>query len=239
MRGEDHPEAPNPTLAPVAPGSPVPIDAALAVRRVATIAVSAILLGFAVQLLILAVTLKGRNAPGTALLISLAQGVTWSFVVCTGVGIGTTILQARPILVGVVAFFCAPIALAAAKASQKVMTGWLGAAEQQAMLSLGTVSVIRAVEYGILGWLLGRLVQASEARPHRFLLSGAAVAVPFGGAVSLLTYYAAFSIGAPLKTPALVATIINEVIFPIGCAFVIYLGQLVGRSLRAYQSASG
>lgn len=203
----------------------------LALARIARFALLSILLGFAVQGLVLALLLWGGGDAASAL-VGAAGGVTWSLLVCTGVGIATLLANGRPLIGGLLAAAMAPLALAAAKAGQKVMTGWIGAAQTEAVLSLGAVSLVKAVEYGLLGWLLGRLVATGRARALPCLGAGAVVGFLFGGAVTALTWRAAQVAGEPLTPARLAATSVNEVLFPIGCALVILLGQEVGRALR-------
>lgn len=197
-------------------------------RRIALIALSAIALGFLMQGLILAVKLSsGAPFPGARFLVDLAQGVTWSFVVCAGVGIGTSIMKARAALVGLLAMVCAPLAIAMAKSSQKVMASVVGAVDQPAVLSLATISGLRAVEYGLLGWWLGTLARREISQAGPYLKAGGSLGVLFGGAIAALTYQVALSKGLTPQPPQILATVVNEVAFPIGCAFVIYIGQLV------------
>lgn len=213
------------------PTSPDHEAARLSVARVARVALLSIALGFAVQGAVLALILWG-GGEARAALAQGAGGVAWAALVCTGVAVGTVVSKGRPLLAGIVAAAVAPASLAVAKAGQKVMSGWLGAAQSEAVLSLGAVSLLRAVEYGLLGWLLGRIVAAGDDRAERFLGSGAAVGLVFGGAVTVLTWRAAWVAGAPLSDAKLAATVVNEILFPLGCAFVIFLGQQVGRSLK-------
>ena len=127
------------------------------IRRIAPIALLSVAVGFAIQGLILAAKLWGGVDNATAgFAASLAQGVTWSVLVCVGVGIVTSVSEARPLLAGLLALLVAPLALALAKASQKVVAGLISAAEQEAALSLGMASSLKAVEYGILGWMLAK-----------------------------------------------------------------------------------
>ncbi len=218
-------------------GAPVPQNAVTALRRVAAIALMGIVLGFAVQVVILAIKLAG-SPPSAGMIVDVAGGVTWSLLVCTGIGVGLTIAKGRPLLTGALAFCFAPASLAAAKASQKVMTGWLGAAEKEAVLSLGTISLLRACEYALLGWLLGWLVVKGRDTIWPYLGAGSVAGLSFGGAITLLTWRAAFHDGAPLTQSALAVTAINEVVFPVGCAVVIFLGQFVGRHLKVLDSAA-
>ena len=204
-----------------------------ALKRLVVVAVLAIALGFFMQGFVLAAKLAtGAPFPGSLLLVDLAQGVTWSFLVCAGVGIGTFLSKARPAMAGLIAMLFAPIALGLAKSSQKVMAGLLNAADQPAVLSLATISVLRAIEYGILGWLLAMLVQKEVVRPLPFLGSGAGIGIVFGGAISALTFQTMLANGIDPAAPKIAATIVNEVAFPIGCSLVIFVGQMVGRNLK-------
>lgn len=204
------------------------VDPHRALKRIALIALCAIALGFMMQGLILAVKLSsGAAFPGAQFAVDLAQGVTWSFLVCAGVGIGTSIMRARAALVGLLAMVCAPLAIAAAKSSQKVMASMVGAADQPAILSLATISGLRAIEYGLLGWWLGTLARREVSHAVPYLKAGTSLGVIFGGAIAALTYQVALAKGLTPAPPQILASVVNEVVFPIGCAFVIYIGQLV------------
>jgi hypothetical protein len=202
-------------------------------RQLAVIAVASVVLGLAIQVAILvARLLAGSGYPGVAWFPDATQGVAWSVLVCVGVGIGAAILRVRALLAGILGMIFAPIAVALAKASQRLVAGMVEVAEQQAVLSLGTVSMMRAVEYGVLGFLLGTLIQRGERRLTRYLASGAAVGIVLGGAVVALTWHTAAGAGSPMTPPALAASVINEMIFPLGCALVIYAGLTVGQTFR-------
>lgn len=208
------------------------------IRRIAFIALASIVLGFAIQGLILAAKLSGGVFPATSTIISdMTNGITWSLLICVGVGIITAVSKARPVIAGLLALIVAPLAVALAKSSQKIMAGLVSAAEQEAMLSLSAISSLRAVEYGVLGWLLARLVQKSEIRASRYFSAGGAVGLIFGTTIAWFAYQAGISKGLYPSAVQIVSSVINEVIFPLGCAGVIYAGQLVGRSARAIEAA--
>ena len=219
-----------------------PVDADRAgalLRRIAFLALLSILLGFAIQGLILFAKLSGGAMPATSTIVAdLTQGITWSLFVCVGVGIVTSISKARPFVAGLVAMLVAPLAVAIAKSSQKVMSGLVSAAEQEAVLSLSAISSLKAIEYGILGWLLARLVQKSEIRASRYFGTGTLVGVVFGGLIAWFAYQAGLAKGLQPGAVQIAASLINEVLFPIGCAGVIYAGQLVGRSARLIEQAN-
>lgn len=202
--------------------------AAAALRTIATVARLSVVLGLAVQGAILVIKLAGP-ARTTSPVVEVASGITWSVLVCTGLAVGLSLTKRRPLLTGAVAFCLAPAALAAARASQKVLAGWLDAADNEAVLALGTVSVLRAAEYALLGWLLARLVLRNQRTLPPYLGVGSLAGLTFGGAVTGLTWWAARDDGSSLTAAALAATAVNEMVFPVGCAVVIFLGQAVSR----------
>jgi len=202
------------------------------VRTLAAIAVLSIAAGLLIQLVIVGIRIAyGSSTSGPVFVVSLANGVTWSLLVCTGVGIGTVVIRMRAGLSGLLSFVAAPIAVAVAKASQRMVAGLLEVAEQQAVLSLGAVSLARAVEYGVLGFLLGTLAQRGEKRIGRYLGAGALVGLVLGGIVVAFIIHVASIRGTPLAPPAIAASVINEMVFPICCALVIYAAQLAGQNL--------
>lgn len=214
-------------------------DAAHGLRLVGLIALGAVLLGFTMQGIVLFGKLavgaaSGTPAPvsGLRVAVDLAQGVSWSLLVCTGVGIATLVLKTRVALAGLISLVCAPLAIALAKSAQKIMASVVGAANQPAVLTIGTISLIKAIEYGVLGWLLARLVKAGIERPAPFVMSGAAVGAVFGGTITALGLQVSESKGHPQTPVDIAATALNEMLFPIGCAIVIFVGQIVARHVR-------
>ena len=214
--------------------TPAPMGAARkALRRMAVVAWLAIALGFLMQGLVLAGKISLGDRPAmTQIIIDLAQGVTWSFFVCAGVGLGTTIAKAHKLLGGLIGLIVAPLAMGIAKGSQKFMVSALAAADKPVLLPLATLGVIRAVEYGILGWMLASLAMKSNSPAWRFLLSGAVVGVIFGGSVTLLSVQNADAMGIMLKVPQIVALTLNETIFPIGCSLVVWIALQIGSHVK-------
>jgi hypothetical protein len=147
--------------------------------------------------------------------------------------VATAVTRGRIALASLIAALFAPVALALAKAAQKVMANLIGAASEPAVLSLTTIGIFRAVEYGILGWVLAVLVQRQEARAWPYLAIGAAVGLLIGGAFVGVSLNAASDLGQEPGTPQVAAMVVNEIFFPIGCALVIFISQWVGRSLKA------
>jgi hypothetical protein len=197
-------------------------------RRIVTIAWLAILLGFSMQALVLSARVSaGGQVPGARFLADLVQGITWSILVCFGVSMGTVLVKLRAALAGLLAAICTPVAIGAANAGQKVMAASLGAAGQPAAVPLVVIAGLKAVEYGLLGWLLGRMVERDTKGPTPYLLAGATTGLVFGGTITALTWQAIAAGGAAPELARIVGVGVNELLFPIGCALVIFLGQFV------------
>ncbi|GLK67661.1 hypothetical protein [Hansschlegelia plantiphila] len=192
-----------------------------ALKKLATLAVLAVALGFAVQVAVLAAKLAaGGPFPGIAFAADVAGGVAWSGIVCLGAGIGTALYPLRASLAGLVAALFAPVAVAVSKAANQVVASAIRAVDQPAAASLIGLAAVKAVEYGLLGFLLATLA-ARGAKLPAFLGTGAAVGLTFGAAALALRWG-----GAPAAE--LAATAVNEMVFPVGCAAVVYAGTVVG-----------
>ncbi|MER9562551.1 MULTISPECIES: hypothetical protein [unclassified Mesorhizobium] len=212
---------------------PLSHRARLALRRVVIVTWLAIALGFAMEALILTVRFAADSLPATTqILIELAQGVTWSFFVCAGVSLGTAVANVRTSLGGLIGAMSAPLAMGIAKGTQKVMVSALDAAAKPAILSLTTLGMLRAIEYGLLGWILASLASKDEPRPLHFALAGASIGALFGGGVTALTIEAAAAQDAALALPQAITTGVNEIVFPIGCALVVYIALQVSRHMK-------
>jgi hypothetical protein len=209
------------------------------IRFIALVAILAVGLGFIMQALILfAKTQAGAKVPGAMLVADVAQGVTWSVFVCTGVAIGVSIGRARKALAGLIGFLFAPLGVAVAKASQRAVLAALSAAEQPMAVPLVTVGLIRAVEYGMLAWLLAALSEREVARALPYLGVGTTIGVVFGTALTLLTRNAILAQGLEPTLAQIAGTAVNEIGTPIGCAVLIFIGQIVSRNFSIYKKAA-
>jgi hypothetical protein len=207
--------------------------AAQILRRMAMVAWLAILLGLAME----GLSLAGRASVGShptlmQIVVELTQGITWSFFVCAGVGLGTALGKARAVFGGLIGLISAPLAMGLAKGSQKVMASAIGAAEKPVIMSLMTLGTLRAIEYGLLGWALAWLASKQGSRAWQFLLAGALVGIVFGGSITWLTIDIAAARDMVMAPPQVIATALNEMVFPIGCALVVYIALSVGRQLK-------
>ncbi|RWO19950.1 MAG: hypothetical protein EOS09_29020 [Mesorhizobium sp.] len=54
----------------------------------------------------------------------------------------------------------------------------------------------------------------------------------FGGGITVLTIETAAVNGVALELPRAITTGLNEIVFPIGCALVVYIALQVGRHMK-------
>jgi hypothetical protein len=166
---------------------------------------------------------------------NVAQGVTWSLVVCMGLAVGTLVMRASSILVGLIGLICAPVALGAARGVQYGVSQLLGTPSAALTVALLVVAIIKAFEYGFLGFMLARFVhkQYEHARPYMIL--GFGTGLGFGGLVVIISALLAERAGAPLAPTAIAGLAINELLFPLFCVMVIFSVQFMGRQLRVFE----
>ncbi len=213
--------------------------ASRAIHAIAFVAIAAIGLGLLMQGLIVgARLLAGGALPGAGFVADLASTVTWSVLVCTGVAVGVSLAKARAVLAGLIGLVFAPIGLAAAKGTQKFVAAMVEASTGPAVLTIEVIGAVRALEYGLLAFVLVILAERRESRLLPYLGLGAGIGLVFGGFVSALTLMMTSLDGAGRNWPLLAGTLTSEIGFPIGCALLIYVGQLITDSFRDVRMGS-
>jgi hypothetical protein len=188
-----------------------------------------ILLGLLVQLaLVLADIRLGRFAEARPLAGATARTVGWSVLVCTGIALGRAASKVRTPLMGVTGLLAAPVALNVANMLQRAIHEALDVAN----ISPGVVPLwlmlIKAAEYGFLGAALGWIGRRAWAGALEHVGIGLITALFFGGVTLFLKVQA-----APKPLRDFVGQGINELLFPVGCALVIYAADVLGRQVRA------
>ena len=186
----------------------------------------AILVGLGVEILCLAFQTGLIKLPPTAtILADTLQRVSWSVLVCAGLAAGLA-LPRGPAIAGsgramsVIGILSAPVAFAAARAlHQAVLHAANGEPGAAAGPLVFAVAGIRALEYGVFGYVLARLVRLPPPKWRGYVGLGAAVGATFG-AVTLITMNAmsATAVGVAVN----IVRGVNELAFPIGCALVLY-----------------
>jgi hypothetical protein len=202
-------------------------------RTVFHVAWMSILAGVGIEVALVSVAAGfgplNRSAP---FLADLVQKVSWSTIVCVGLAFGKAAGALRPHLTGLLGFLAAPVAFTVARALHKSAEKALGLASVAGGPSPLLVAGLKAVQYLLLGALLGWLARRGEG-PLAFVTAGLGVAVALGGVVlAVLDWHAA----QPLMGAGLAGRAVNELLFPVGCSLVIYAGDALARKVKRQAS---
>jgi hypothetical protein len=185
----------------------------------------AIVLGLLLQLTMLLVAAGfGAAISSRTLLAETFKTVSWSLLVCVGVVLGRVAAKGRIPLEGVTGLLAAPLALTAANAIQKGVAEAVNAAGVPPGPPPLWVLAIKAAEYGALGLVLEWIGRRAWHSALGHLGVGLLVGVIFGG---MFLTVVAQSAPAPLSTPALLAKGVNELLFPVGCALVVFIAEVL------------
>jgi hypothetical protein len=185
----------------------------------------AIALGVLLQLALLLVAAgfgKGIS-PGTVLAETF-KTVSWSLLVCVGVALGRVAAKGRVPLEGITGLLAAPLALTAANAVQKGVAEAVNAAGVPAGPAPLWVLAIKAAEYGCLGLALEWVGRRAWGSALGHLAVGLMTGVVFGGVFLAVVVQSA---PTPLSTPSLLARGLNELLFPVGCALVVFIAEVL------------
>ena len=216
-----------PTEAP-APMAPAPPAAPLW-RPILHVAWLSIVLGLLLELALVLVALgAGQVNRPQPFLVDLVQKLSWGVIVCVGVAFGTTASKAPETKGGLLGLISAPLGFLVARSLHKAAGAALGVVGAVAGVSPFLIGGLKGVQYGLLGGVLGWLGQQTWGRLPAHLAAGAAFGATFG-----LTILLMMEVGALEPTPpvALVSRGLNELIFPVGCAAVVYAGSVLGKRI--------
>jgi hypothetical protein len=185
----------------------------------------AILLGLLLQLAVLLVAAGfGKDISPRPVLAETVKTVSWSLLVCVGVALGRVAAKGRLPLEGVTGLLAAPLALTAANAVQKGVTEAVDAASVPAGSAPLWVLAIKAAEYGCLGLALEWVGRRAWGSALGHLAVGLLTGVVFGGVFLAVVVQSA---ATPLSTPSLLAKGVNELLFPVGCALVVFIAEVL------------
>jgi Family of unknown function (DUF5317) len=187
----------------------------------------AILLGLLLQLALLLVAAGfGTVAGPQPLLVEASKTVTWSLLVCVGVALGRVAAKGRVPLEGATGLLAAPLALTAANTLQKGVAEALNVTGATVGPAPLWVLAIKAAEYACLGLALGWIGRRAWGSALGHAGAGLVTGIVFGGAFLTIIVQSA---PTPLSTPSLLARGVNELLFPIGCALVVFVAEVLGR----------
>ncbi len=201
-----------------------PQNAGVMLLRVAWLAVA---LGLGMEALLLLLASGFGEVLGLKSLVAdLVRNVTWAAFVCVGLAVGTTLSKIQVPAMGFFGFLAAPLAF---EVSRSVHKGTLEALDlsgaEATAASPVLLALIKGVEYGCLGLLIGWIGGRAWGGVLAHALAGLAVGIVFGGAILALTLGAA---PGPVPVADLVSRGLNELLFPVGCALVLFSAGALG-----------
>jgi hypothetical protein len=157
-----------------------------------------------------------------ATLASLLDKGLWPFLVCLAVALGQAVAGTSPPRAGAVTAVLSSLAFLLAKASQKAMVVLLDGVAPGAFVTATLLwdAALRGVEYAVLGAALVWLGNRPWAGALAYLGAGAVVGLTFGVGRAVL-----------LPPPTLVGWLVTELVFPIGCALIIFASETLSKLL--------
>jgi hypothetical protein len=222
-----------------APGPPEPVHAVVDGDRRRELRQNAVkvvgltlLLASALEVLLILTALVAGQAQGdpTRYLVDWLQKLPWALIVCVGAWIGLELGQGRPLVLGLAALVAAPAASLAARVTAQGLQAAVfgaGAVAQSTYApappagpSPMAIAGLRAVEYLCLALAVGWLSQRANPRAYHHAAAGVVVGALFGSALLALT--ASAEGGALMTAVALPAWTVNELLFPAGCALILF-----------------
>ena len=199
-------------------------------RRVLHVAWLSICLGLALEVVLLVLAAFTHTAGDTPkpFISDLAQKVSWSFIVCVGLAFGSTASKAREGIMGALGLLAAPAGFTAARAVHKGVNGALGVAGKAMAPNLVLlVGGLKGAQYALFGIVLGWITKrAFGLKTH--VAAGLAFGLTFGLAIVATTVRASAN---PVPPVDIAARGINEVLFPVGCALVLYASGVLAKRL--------
>ena len=198
-------------------------------RRILTVAWCSVLLGVAIEFVLVAIAAGSGTLKGLPPVVSDGlQKVSWSFLVCTGVACGTVAARASAAM-GVLGLVFGPLAFSVSKAVHKAANQALSISTAAASgPSPYWIAAIKGIEYGFLGACVG-WIASRRMGLGAYVAAGAVAGILFGGWILLRMVTEA---EPALAGPAIAIRAANEMLFPIGCAFVLYVADALQKRLR-------
>jgi len=179
----------------------------------------AILLGMLMEVIALA---AGGSSSAVFVRDTLSK-VSWSAIVCFGVAAGAAAARSnlRAASMSLAGFFAAPAGFAVARIVQKVLSQ-TSAMSAGSLKDVTLLALLKALEYGGFGLVTGWLSGEGFKRAPSYAAVGAITGLYFGGLITTVLVAG----GAPRVLPVA----LNEILFPIGCAMVLFVSGLLARN---------
>jgi hypothetical protein len=220
------------TLPPHPAPPAVAEPAALSARSILKGAWLAVALGFAIEgLILISVALAGGALAAKPFTADLVQKLSWSVVVCVALAVARTASKSSGIVMGAAGLLAAPAAFAIARGLHKGASQALGLVAAAAASVPGptplAVAGMKGLQYAVLGLVLGWVAKKAWGGVTAHAAVGFACGLLFGGPLLVWTFQAM----PTLSAATIVARSVNELLFPVGCALVLYASDTLGKRL--------
>ncbi len=180
-----------------------------------------------VILLVLAAYADAAGASPKPFVADLAHNVSWGFIVCVGIAFGSTAGKVREAVMGILGLISAPVGFAVARVVHKGMGAALGLAGPAAAASFPfLIAGLKGLEYGLLGAAIGWMGQKAWGGLGAHVATGVLIGLTFGAAI---LWVMAAAVPGPDPLVTVLSRGVNELLFPVGCALVLYASGALAR----------
>ncbi len=168
------------------------------------------------------IVLAARGSTTATLVRDTLGKVAWSTIVCFGVAVGAaTSAKMRAASMSVAGFLAAPAAFAVARIVQKALSQAMSSSSGSTR-DVVLLALLKALEYGGFGLVMGWLSSEGITRAYHYAIAGAITGLYFGGLIT-----AVVTAGSKAKV---FPVALNEMLFPVGCAMVLFISGLLARN---------
>jgi len=183
----------------------------------------AILLGFAMEVVLLSLLAGFGDLPGLRTAVAdFARNISWAVFVCVGLAVGRVVSEVRTPAMGLLGLLAAPLAFEISRVFHKGTKEALavaGAESGVADASPILLALIKGVEYGCLGLAIGWISTRHWGGLRAHVAVGLVIGLVFGSAILGIMLG---SSSEPLPAVELLTRSVNEILFPVGCALVLF-----------------
>jgi hypothetical protein len=153
------------------------------------------------------------------LIRDLILKVPWAAIVCVSFWMGLVLGRGRVSIAAFVLLVSAPLGSLFAHALAEMGRSYELSATHEMLISPYVVAALKGGAYVALAVLVVGLRARTRATAWHYAAAGLMIGISFGGALLALELVAAMH---PITTSVLVAWAVNEVLFPIGCALILF-----------------
>jgi hypothetical protein len=200
-------------------------------RRMRAVALWSVVLGVGIELVLIAIAAAATKAPDAAhAFAQIAQKVSWSFIVCAGISSGLALTSGRPRAMGLLGFLSGPIGFIIARSVHKSALQALSDAPlPPEAISPAVMAGLRAAEYLVFGVWIGWILSSGTPSFGRYARAAVVIGVVFGA-----VFLGLFIHARPNATMGdLIPKGLNELLFPVGCAGVLYVARKMSTARAA------